>query len=184
MQREEWWPPGASKQRYQTFFVKFLLSISDLKVTMLGSRLLVNHSHQVKKRLQQEQDDKDLLIILGDIPPLKVSCNFFQGVQESNSLWQEFEDLISATGEASLTGKAYLQGGRWLRMQLSKSLGDAQCTQPFLVPKCYIHLLVRLSIQHFQSRLCLDWRRSREEEIKFGNTEDQLGCKKIAATPA
>ena len=24
MQREEWWPPGASKQRYQTFFVKDL----------------------------------------------------------------------------------------------------------------------------------------------------------------
>ena len=101
--------------------------------------LRFHHSHQVKKRLLQEQDDKDLLIILGDIPPLKVSCNFFQGVQESNSLWQEFEDLISATGEASLTGKAYLQGGRWIKMQLSKSLGDAQSTQPFF-PKCYIHL--------------------------------------------
>ena len=29
---------------------------------------------QVAKRLQQEQDDKDLLILLGDIPAHKVSC--------------------------------------------------------------------------------------------------------------
>ena len=35
--------------------------------------ILVNHSHQVAERLLHEQDDKDLVIILGDMPVLKVS---------------------------------------------------------------------------------------------------------------
>ena len=33
-------------------------------------------------------------------------------------LWQEVKDLISATGQASLSGKAYLQGGRYNYMQM------------------------------------------------------------------
>ena len=49
--------------------------------------ILVNHGHQVAQRLLQEQDNKDLLIILGDIPVLKVSFQFIVfSMTKSNTL--------------------------------------------------------------------------------------------------
>ena len=79
---------------------------------------------QVAKRLQQEQEDKDLLILLGDIPAHKASCKNTCCKCEKKTFicfLQEVEDLISATGQASLTGKAYLQGGRYRHHQKEKS---------------------------------------------------------------
>ena len=73
---------------------------------------LSDQRQQVGKRLLQEKDDKDLLILLGDIPKLKVTYNCQENIKFS-SLWQEVEDLIGAACQSSLAGKGYLQGGRW-----------------------------------------------------------------------
>ena len=64
---------------------------------------------QVAKRLKQEQDDKDLMIVFEDLPLVKVIFN------SKGCCWdplQEVEDLFMAAGQASLSGKNYLEGGR------------------------------------------------------------------------